>query len=194
MEDLFQIGVIGLIKAIDRFDLGFEVRFSTYAVPVIMGEIQRFLRDDGPVKVSRILKENAARVRKAMEKIEARDCREANLDELARETGLAVEDVLACMEASRGAVSMQENIGGDQETSRMDQIGVEEESRWLDRIALDQAMETLSPREREIVRLRFYQDKTQSEAARAVGLSQVQISRLERKILKRFKEILDETG
>jgi RNA polymerase sporulation-specific sigma factor len=197
MEDLFQIGVIGLMKAIDRFDLNFEVRFSTYAVPVIMGEIQRFLRDDGPVKVSRILKENAARVRKAMEKIEARDCREANLDELARETGLTLEDILACMDASRAVVSMQENLGHEEdghEMSRMDQIGVEEEPRWLERVALDQAMEALEPREREIIRLRFYQDQTQSETARAVGLSQVQISRLERKILKRFKEILDETG
>lgn len=197
MEDLFQIGVIGLIKAIDRFDLSFEVQFSTYAVPMIMGEIQRFLRDDGPVKVSRVLKENAAKVRRAEERIEARGQREASLDELARETGLAPEDILACMEASRGVVSMQERVGGEeggQETLRMDQIGVEEEPRWLERIALDQAMQALSPREREIIRLRFYQDKTQSEAARAVGLSQVQISRLERKILNQFRKILDETG
>jgi RNA polymerase sporulation-specific sigma factor len=196
-EDLFQIGVIGLIKAIDRFNLDFGVRFSTYAVPMIMGEIQRFLRDDGPVKVSRVLKENAVKVYRAMEKIEARDGREANLEDLARETGLTAEDILASMEASKGAVSMQEKIGnedGDREISRMDQMGVEEESRWLERIALDQAMESLSPGEREIIRLRFYQDRTQSEAARAVGLSQAQVSRLERKILKQFKKILDETG
>jgi RNA polymerase sporulation-specific sigma factor len=197
LEDLFQIGVIGLIKAVDRFDLSFDVRFSTYAVPMIMGEIQRFLRDDGPVKVSRVLKENAAKVRKARERIEARSRREASLDELSLETGLPLEDILACMEASRGVVSMQEKVGGEesgQEMSRMDQIGVEEEPRWLERIALDQAMEALEPREREIIRLRYYQDKTQSEAARAVGLSQVQISRLERKILERFRKILDETG
>jgi RNA polymerase sporulation-specific sigma factor len=197
MEDLFQIGVIGLIKAIDRFDLSFETRFSTYAVPMIMGEIQRFLRDDGPVKVSRVVKENAAKVRRARESIETVSGREANLDDLARETGLAPEDILTCMEASQGVVSMQENVNREedgQDVSRMDQLGVDEEPRWLERVALNQAMETLAPREREIIRMRFYQDRTQSETARAVGLSQVQISRMERKILQRFRKILDETG
>jgi RNA polymerase sporulation-specific sigma factor len=194
LEDLFQIGVIGLIKAIDRFDLNFNVKFSTYAVPMILGEIQRFLRDDGPVKVTRVLKENAVKVYRAKTKIEAQNGREANLKELSLETGLPAEDIVACMEASKAPASIQEPINHEQDDSGprlMDQIkSDEEEGRWLNHIALRQAIETLDPRDREIIQLRFFQDRTQNEVAQIVGLSQVQISRLERQILKRFKAIL----
>jgi RNA polymerase sporulation-specific sigma factor len=188
-EDLFQIGSIGLLKAIDKFDLSYDVKFSTYAVPMIIGEIQRFLRDDGMVKVSRSLKEIATKVRKKKDELSKKLNRIPTLKEVADELDLTPEEIVFAQEANRAPTSIHETVyenDGDPITL-MDQIADESDVSWFDKLALKEAVEQLSERERLIVYLRYYKDQTQSDVAKRLGISQVQVSRLEKKIISQMK-------
>lgn len=189
-EDLFQIGCIGLLKSVDKFDLSYDVKFSTYAVPMIIGEIQRFLRDDGTLKVSRSLKEMANKVRKKKDELSKRLNRLPTIKEVAEELGVTPEDVVFAQEANKPPASIHETVfenDGDPITL-MDQIADESQERWFDKMALHEAIDGLSDRERLIVYLRYYRDQTQSEVALRLGISQVQVSRLEKKILQSIRD------
>ncbi|WP_127585956.1 RNA polymerase sporulation sigma factor SigF [Paenibacillus koleovorans] len=189
-EDLFQIGCIGLLKSVDKFDLSYDVKFSTYAVPMIIGEIQRFLRDDGTVKVSRSLKELANKVRKKKDELSKKLGRLPTIGEVAEELGITSEEVVFAQEANKPPSSIHETVfenDGDPITL-MDQIADEGQERWFDKLALNEAINTLNERERLIVYLRYFRDQTQSEVANRLGISQVQVSRLEKKILQVIKE------
>jgi RNA polymerase sporulation-specific sigma factor len=192
-DDLFQIGCIGLLKAIDKFDLNFDVKFSTYAVPMIIGEIQRFLRDDGTVKVSRSLKEIAHKVRRVKDELSKGLGRLPTVREIAEALGITPEEVIYAQEANRAPSSIHETVfenDGDPITL-MDQIADKDEDKWFDKIALKEAIGKLSEREQLIVYLRYYKDQTQSEVAERLGISQVQVSRLEKKILRLMKEQIE---
>jgi RNA polymerase sporulation-specific sigma factor len=188
-EDLFQIGCMGLVKAISRFDLSYDVRFSTYAVPMIAGEIKRFLRDDGMIKVSRSLKELAARAASAREKLSDKLGREASINEIAKELCVEPEDVAEAMEAARPYSSIYEPAYGADSDALLVGSCRELESA-VDRVALKELLSTLSPRERTIITLRYFSDKTQSQVAAVLGISQVQVSRLENTILLRLRKLL----
>ncbi|MBO9129818.1 RNA polymerase sporulation sigma factor SigF [Bacillus sp. 165] len=193
-EDLFQIGCIGLLKSVDKFDLSFDVKFSTYAVPMIIGEIQRFLRDDGTVKVSRSLKETGNKIRKAKDELAKSFGRIPTINEVAEHMGITPEEVVLAQEASRTPASIHETVyenDGDPITI-LDQIADQSEPKWFDKIALKEAIRELDERERLIVYLRYYKDQTQSEVAERLGISQVQVSRLEKKILKQIKDRIGE--
>lgn len=192
-DDLFQIGAIGLLKAVDKFDMSFDVRFSTYAVPMIIGEIQRFIRDDGTVKVSRSLKETANKVRKAKDELAKEIGRLPTIKEIADRLQISPEDVIFAQEANRAPTSIHETVfenDGDPITL-MDQISDESQNKWFDKIALQEAISNLSERERLIVYLRYFKDQTQSEVAERLGISQVQVSRLEKKILAAIKDQME---
>ncbi|KPC77684.1 sporulation sigma factor SigF [Thermoactinomyces vulgaris] len=192
-EDLFQIGCIGLLKAIDKFDLNYEVKFSTYAVPMIIGEIQRFLRDDGMVKVSRSLKEMANKIRKTKDELSKRYNRVPTIQEIAKAMDVEPEEIVFAQEANRAPASIHETVyenDGDPITL-MDQIADEPVTTWFDKLTLKDAIHRLSEREKLIVYLRYYKDQTQSEVAERLGISQVQVSRLEKKIIARMREELD---
>lgn len=189
-EDLFQIGCIGLLKSVDKFDLSYDVKFSTYAVPMIIGEIQRFLRDDGTVKVSRSLKETANKIRKTKDELSKTLGRLPTISEVAEALGITAEDVVFAQEANKPPSSIHETVfenDGDPITL-MDQIADDSQEKWFDKLALTEAIGSLSERERLIIYLRYYRDQTQSEVASRLGISQVQVSRLEKKILKMIKE------
>jgi len=195
VEDLFQIGTIGLIKAIDKFNLSYNVKFSTYAVPMIIGEIRRFLRDDNPVKVSRSLKENAYKINKARESLTRELGREPTLQEVSQAIGLTIDEMIASLEAVQAPTSIHETLYQDDGDPIyvLDQLSnSKDEINWFEKIALKEILNKLTDKEREIILLRFFQDKTQTEVANQVGLSQVQVSRIERQALKRFKVLLDE--
>lgn len=189
-EDLFQIGCIGLLKSVDKFDLSYEVKFSTYAVPMIIGEIQRFLRDDGTIKVSRSLKELANKVRKKKDELSKTFGRLPTIKEIAEALEITPEEVVFAQEANKPPSSIHETVfenDGDPITL-MDQIKDEHQDKWFDNLVLSEAIGTLNDRERLIVYLRYYRDQTQSEVASRLGISQVQVSRLEKKILKSIKD------
>ena len=203
-EDLFQIGVIGLMKAIDKFDLKLEVRFSTYAVPMITGEIKRFLRDDGLLKVSRTIKEDGLKVRLARQRLQSRLHREPTLQELSEEAQLDREDVILAMEAGAEVESLYSSSGQEDgsELCLADRVvaaasmgssgAVEndvEKDRLLDQMLLAQLLGELPERDRELIRMRYFQNKTQTEIAGILGISQVQVSRLEKKILREMREM-----
>lgn len=193
-DDLFQIGCIGLLKSVDKFDLSYDVKFSTYAVPMIIGEIQRFIRDDGTVKVSRSLKETGNKIRRARDELSKKHGKHPTITEIADHLDLSLEDVIMAQEASRLPSSIHETVyenDGDPITL-LDQIQDERsENKWFDKMALEEAIRCLSERERLIVFLRYYKDKTQSEVAGRLGISQVQVSRLEKKILKQMKDRME---
>lgn len=189
-EDLFQIGCIGLLKSVDKFDLSYDVKFSTYAVPMIIGEIQRFLRDDGTLKVSRSLKELANKVRKTKDELSKRIGRLPTIKEVAEELGITAEEVVFAQEAGKPLSSIHETVfenDGDPITL-MDQIADDTQDKWFEKLALNEAIGALSERERLIVYLRYFRDQTQSEVASRLGISQVQVSRLEKKILQSIKD------
>jgi RNA polymerase sporulation-specific sigma factor len=189
-DDLFQIGSIGLLKSVDKFDLSYDVKFSTYAVPMIIGEIQRFIRDDGTVKVSRSLKETGNKIRKAKDELSKVFGRVPTVHEIAERLEITPEEVVLAQEASRAPSSIHETVyenDGDPITL-LDQIADETETGWFDKIALKEAIRDLDERERLIVFLRYYKDQTQSEVASRLGISQVQVSRLEKKILQQMKD------
>ena len=194
MEDLFQIGCIGLIKAIDKFDLSYEVRFSTYAVPMITGEIKRFLRDDGLIRVSRTLKENGWKVNQAAQKLAHSLGRDATLTEIAEETGLDREAVVLAMEAGVEGESIYKTVyqSDGNEIRLLDKVASagtadgwedEEKDRLLDHMLLVQLLGELPEAQQELIRMRYFEDMTQTEVAGRLGISQVQVSRLEKKIL-----------
>ena len=198
LEELYQIGCIGLLKACDRFESRYGVQFSTYAVPLTAGEIKRFLRDNGAIKVSRILKQNGYQISKAKEALLHKYGREATLDELADYTGLCVEDIVMATEANREVESIQQTICGKDGTqvSLVERLVDEAQSEVaaeniMNRILVGQAMEKLGEMEQELIRLRFFEDKTQTEVAKVLGISQVQVSRLEKKILIQMRQNLD---
>ncbi|RLQ95036.1 RNA polymerase sporulation sigma factor SigF [Falsibacillus albus] len=192
-DDLFQIGSIGLLKSVDKFDLSYDVKFSTYAVPMIIGEIQRFIRDDGTVKVSRSLKEMGNRIRKAKDELSKKLGRVPTVNEIADFLELTPEEIVMAQEASRSPSSIHETVyenDGDPITL-LDQIADQNEHKWFDKIALKEAIRELDDRERLIVYLRYYKDQTQSEVAERLGISQVQVSRLEKKILQQMKDRME---
>ena len=180
-EDLFQIGSIGLLKAIDNFDLTMDVRFSTYAVPMITGEIRRFLRDDGMIKVSRSLKELAAKIGAARERLEFSLGREPTIEELASQVGAEVESIYR-------PVGREEENGG----CLIDRIAekTSENDKLLDRLVLGEVLSQLGEKEQSIIRMRYFENRTQTEIAGKLGISQVQVSRLEKKILFQMRERL----
>ncbi|MFY4775906.1 RNA polymerase sporulation sigma factor SigF [Metabacillus sp. RGM 3146] len=192
-DDLFQIGCIGLLKSVDKFDLSYDVRFSTYAVPMIIGEIQRFIRDDGTVKVSRSLKELGNKIRRAKEELSKNLGKVPTVTEIADFLEISPEEVVLAQEAVRAPSSIHETVyenDGDPITL-LDQIADQTEHKWFDKIALKEAISGLDEREKLIVYLRYYKDQTQSEVAERLGISQVQVSRLEKKILNQMKELMD---
>jgi RNA polymerase sporulation-specific sigma factor len=194
MDDLFQVGCIGLIKAIDAFDLAQGVQFSTYGVPMIAGELRRFLRDHSAVRVSRSMRDTAYRVMQAREKLTAETGREPDVDEIAKELGVRRQDVVFAMDAVCEPVSLYEPVYSDagENVCVMDQIGDtrDTDESWLERLALGEAMERLSDREKRILTLRFGDGRTQMEVAREVGISQAQVSRLEKNAVKQIKKDL----
>ena len=192
-EDLFQIGCIGLLKSVDKFDLSYNVKFSTYAVPMIIGEIQRFIRDDGTVKVSRSLKEMSNKIRRAKDELSKVFGRTPTITELSEHLELTPEDIIMAQEASRTPSSIHETVyenDGDPITL-LDQIADHSENKWFEKIALKEAIALLDEREKLIVYLRYYKDQTQTEVAERLGISQVQVSRLEKKILSQMKSRMD---
>ena len=192
-DDLFQVGCIGLIKAIDNFDLTLDVRFSTYAVPMIIGEIRRYLRDNNAIRISRSMRDTAYRAMQAKEQLLAEKHREPTVDEIARRLEMPREEVVVALEAIVDPVSLYEpiyNDGGDT-IYVMDQLGDNNDDRnWLEEIALKEAIANLSDREKKILRLRFFKGLTQVEVSGEIGISQAQVSRLEKAALDKIKKEL----
>ena len=192
-EDIVQIGAIGLIRAVDRFDTDMGTQFSTYAYPMIEGEIKRFLRDDGAVRVSRSLKETAASARRVQERLRRRSGREPLLSEIAEESGIAAEDIAEAFSAMTPARSIYERIseGGGAEITLGDTIAdAPEEDGIIDRVMTEQLLSALNERDRRIIEARYFEQKPQREIAEEIGVSQVQVSRLEKQILKRLRGML----
>lgn len=191
-EDLFQIGAIGLVKAVDRFDLSFDVRFSTYAVPMIAGEIKRFLRDDSMIKISRSLKELAIRAAGLREQLLMERGEEPGVEELAELLGVEPEELVQAMDGSAEVESLQKIVyqGDGEGLSLMDKVeqGKDEEETLLRQLLLEQLLRSLEPKERRLIMLRFFHDRTQTQVAEELGMSQVQVSRLEKKILQALKK------
>ena len=193
-EDLFQIGSIGLLKAIDKFDLQYQVRFSTYAVPMIAGEIRRFLRDDGMMKVSRTLKELSYKAYFAKEKLQEKLGRDPTLEELAEAMEVEKEELVMAMESSGEVESLHKPIyqkdGNEiQLMDKLEETG-EQEEKVLNQMLLMQLLEGLEKEERQLIYLRYFANQTQSQVGKELGISQVQVSRMEKKILNRMREKL----
>lgn len=194
MDDLFQVGCIGLIKAIDHFDLEQGVRFSTYAVPMIIGEIRRYLRDNSAIRVSRSMRDNAYRALTAKEKLTREKLREPTIDEIARELGMKKEDVVFALDAISDPISLYEPVfqDGGETVCVMDQVrdSRSTDESWLDNILMKQAVTELSDREKRILALRFYDGRTQMDVAKEIGISQAQVSRLEKGVIEKIKKNL----
>ena len=190
-EDLAQIGAMGLLKAIDKFDESFGVQFSTYAVPMIMGEIKRFMRDDGAIKISRSLKETALKGWRTREYLQKLFNREPTISEISKESGIEVQQLAEAFEAAAPPNSIYEQIcsGGSKEVNLIDTIkGEDNEEEIINKVFISNILSSLKPRERQILVLRYFKGKTQSEIADVIGVSQVQISRIEKKVLKEIRE------
>lgn len=198
LEDIYQIGCIGLLKAIDRFDAGYEVKFSTYAVPLITGEIKRFLRDNGMIKVSRILKQNAYAISREREKYIGENGREPTMNEISAMTGLEDEEIVAALEANREVESLYQTVTGKDGSDMYlyDRIEAERSStemteKILDKLLVEELMNNLDTFLRRIIYLRYFGEKTQLEVAKKLGISQVQVSRLEKKAMLDMKRMLE---
>lgn len=189
-DDLFQIGCIGFLKAIQGFDLAYGTQFSTYAVPKISGEIRRFLRDDGTIKVSRGLKEQAQKIRSARTELEQQLGREPTLSELSAATGICPEDIAAAETATGPTQSLQQESGEEGFTLENILGDYGQEDRLIERFALDQAIKQLPQREQMVISLRFFHGLTQDRTSKAIGVSQVQVSRLEKRAIDSLREIL----
>lgn len=189
-EDLYQLGCVGFLKAIEGYDESFGTQFSTYAVPKISGEIRRFLRDDGAVKVSRGVKERAALIHSARTALEQRLGREPTLSELSAETGITPEDIAVAETATGPAESLQRESGEEGFTLEQVLGDYGQEERLVEQVSLREAIAALPERERQVIGLRFFHDMTQDAAARVIGVSQVQVSRLERRAVERLRELL----
>ncbi len=194
VDDLFQIGCIGLIKAIDNFDTSLNVKFSTYAVPMIIGEIRRFLRDNNTIRVSRSLKDTAYKAIYTKEALMRKNAKEPSIEEIAAEIGISATDITYALDAIQSPMSLYEPIftdGGDT-LYVMDQISDKKnkEETWIEHLSLSEAMKKLNEREHEIITLRFFEGKTQMEVARMIGISQAQVSRLEKNALHVMRSYL----
>lgn len=197
MDDIVQIGTIGLIKAIDKFDLEQPVMFSTYAVPMISGEIKRFLRDDGMIKISRQIKENGWKIKQAREHISNVCGREATLEEISKETNLSVEDIVSASMAGMEIESIYQtaysNDGSN--TYVIDKIAVATEEPYsesiINNMMIDELISRLPDNEKLLIEMRYFQEKTQTDVAKVLGISQVQVSRLEKKILLKMRKVMD---
>lgn len=191
MDDLFQVGVIGLIKAIDNFNLDLQVKFSTYAVPMCIGEIRRYLRDDSPIRVSRSMKDTAYKAMQVKEELINKNKQEPSIEEIAKALNMEKSEVVLALEAIVDPISLYEpvyNDGGDT-IYVMDQVGDSNtDGDWIDEIMIKDEIKNLDPREKNILYLRFMQGKTQMEVAKEVGISQAQVSRLEKNTLRRIKD------
>lgn len=192
VDDLFQVGCIGLIKAIDNFDTSHNVKFSTYAVPMIIGEIRRYLRDNNSIRVSRSLRDTAYKALQVKERLTYKNSKEPTIDEIAKELEMRKEDVVFALDAIQDPVSLFEPVyhdGGDA-IYVMDQVSdvKNTDENWLEEIALKQAMQKLSDREKHILSLRFYHGRTQMEVAQEIGISQAQVSRLEKSALMHMRK------
>lgn len=191
-DDLFQIGCIGLIKAIDNFDITLNVQFSTYAVPMIVGELRRYLRDNNVIRVSRSVRDLAYKSLQKKEELSAKLGREPRVEEIAKELGVEKEEIVNALDAIVDPISLYEPVFSENGDSVyvMDQISDTKntDENWLESIALSEAIRTLSPRERNIIELRFYEGKTQMEVAKEIHISQAQVSRLEKGALERIRK------
>lgn len=194
LDDLFQVGCIGLIKSIDNFDLSQEVKFSTYAVPMIIGEIRRYLRDNNSIRVSRSMRDTAYKALGAKERLMNQNSEEPTIEDIAKEVGLPREDVVLALEAIVEPISLFEPVYNDESDAIyvMDQVSDrrDNDSSWVEEISLKQAIQHLSKREKRILSLRFYLGKTQMEVAEEVGISQAQVSRLEKSALSQIKKYI----
>jgi len=189
-DDLFQVGCIGLIKAIDNFDITQPVRFSTYAVPMIQGELRRYLRDNSPVRVSRSVRDLAYRAMQAREKLTTQNGSEPTIEAIAKEIGAQRSEVVIALEAISEPISLYEPVFSDSGDTIyvLDQLGDHnDDENWLDEISLKEAIRQLGPREKHILNLRFFRGKTQVEVAKEIGISQAQVSRLEKGALEKIK-------
>lgn len=198
MEDIVQIGTIGLIKAIDKFDLEKDVMFSTYAVPMINGEIKRFIRDDGIIKISRTIKENSWKISQAKELLSQRLGREATAMEISKETGILPEDIVLALEASKEVESIYQTVyqtDGNQ-IYVIDKLSAtttdSEHEKLINHMLLQNAMNNLEANEKTLIEMRYFRDKTQFEVAKVLGISQVQVSRMEKKILLRLRKNMED--
>ena len=191
-EDLYQLGAIGLLKCIEKFDFNYDVKFSTYAVPMIMGEIRRFLRDDGTIKVSRSLKELAYRAKQLEENILKAENREPSVTELANKLCVEKEDLIFALESVKDVESLYAaKRKEDGSMQLIDQLADHSENeKMLERISLKEALTHLDAKERQIIIMRYFQDKTQTDVAKCIGISQVQVSRIEKRVLQQMKESL----
>ena len=194
LEDLFQIGSIGLMKAIDKFDTSFEVKFSTYAVPMITGEIKRFLRDDGLIKVSRSIKENGAKIKQARERLQAERGRDITLQELSEETGMERAEIVMALEANGEVESTYKTYAPEngKETCLADRLPQEKDSHevLINHMLLEQLLKELKQEERQLIQMRYFEECTQMQVAEKLGISQVQVSRMEKKILLSMRKKL----
>ena len=194
MEDLFQIGSIGLLKAIDKFDTSYDVKLSTYAVPMIAGEIKRFLRDDGMIKVSRSLKEAAGKAKMVSQRILEESGREPTLEEVAAEIGISSEELVMAMDSQCEVESLHKTIyqGDGNAITLMDKLEetTDANEELLNRMALEELLGELGENERKLIEMRYFEEKTQMEIAKEMGISQVQVSRMEKKILLRMRGYL----
>ena len=193
-DDLFQVGCIGLIKATDNFDLTQQVKFSTYAVPMILGELRRFLRDYNSIRVSRSLRDTAYRALRVREELTRKNGQEPKLEEIAKEMDLPKEDVVLALDAIQDPISLYEPVFHEDGDALyvMDQIQDEKSSheQWLQNLSINEAMEKLSEREQKILNLRFFQGHTQMEVSSEIGISQAQVSRIEKNALKQMRKYL----
>ena len=191
-DDLFQIGCVGLIKAINNFNTELDVKFSTYAVPMIIGEIRRYMRDNNAIRVSRSLRDTAYKAIYAKETYMKLNMREPTIEEISEEIGIAKEDIVFALDAIQSPMSLQEPIynDGDDVLYVMDQVSdkINKEENWVEKIALEAAMDHLGERERYIIELRFFEGKTQTEVADEIGISQAQVSRLEKNAIDSIKK------
>ncbi len=192
-EDLVQIGAIGLIKAVSKFDTSFGVQFSTYAVPMILGEIKRFLRDDGTIKISRSIKETALKGRRCRELLEKSLGREPTMSEISEECKIPAEELLSAFEAVSPVESLQASLTEDDEGLCLMGLVADEnkENEIVDRLVIEESLDKLTEREREIIILRYFKGKTQTEIAKHIGVSQVQISRIEKKALLAMRGVME---
>lgn len=193
-EDLFQIGSIGLIKCINKFDLNYNVKFSTYAVPMIMGEIKRFIRDDGMIKVSRPLKEIAVKAKYVQDSLSKKIGSQPTVNEIAEELNVDVEDLIMALDADKEIESLYSTVyqGDGDPIYLIDKLKKDDDNdeKLVENIVLKQVINELEPREQQIIRLRYFCDKTQTEVAKEIGVSQVQVSRIEKRVLQAMRKKL----
>ncbi len=189
LEDLFQIGCIGFVKAIQRFDMKYETQLSTYAIPMIIGEIKRFIRDNGPIKVSRSLKELAIKIKQLQEKEEAEGREELQVGEIAQKLNVSTEDIVLALDSNLYIESLDRKIYDDDETTVGERIVYEKNDyqRLLDKITVEKMLQTLDEKERRVILYRYFKEKTQTEISNILGVSQVQVSRIEKKALEKMK-------